>query len=52
MSAVFSGMALGYADEAAEVNELRSERAPLDEWAEFLGGGWGEESPPAGRAKL
>ena len=32
---VYCGMALGYADPAAPVNRLRSERAPLDEIARF-----------------
>jgi nitroreductase len=34
---IYCGMALGYADEAAPVNTLRSERAPLEEIAEFRG---------------
>ena len=33
---VYCGMALGYADPAAAVNSLRSERAPVDEIATFL----------------
>ena len=40
--AVFSGLAVGYADETAEVNTLRSERAGLEEWARFLGS-WDEQ---------
>lgn len=32
---VYCGMALGYADESAAVNRLRSERAPVDEFAQF-----------------
>lgn len=32
---IYCGMALGYADRAAPVNRLRSERAPLDEFATF-----------------
>jgi nitroreductase len=34
---IYCGMALGYADDTATVNTLRSERAPLDEIAEFRG---------------
>jgi nitroreductase len=34
---VYCGMALGYADDAAAVNSLRSERAPIDDFAQFLG---------------
>lgn len=34
---LFSGMALGYADEDAAVNQLRTERAPLDEVCTFHG---------------
>src|SRR5271170_3176854 len=34
---VYCGMALGYADEAAAVNSLRSERAPVEEFASFRG---------------
>jgi nitroreductase len=34
---IYSGMALGYADESAPVNTLRSDRAPLDEIASFRG---------------
>jgi nitroreductase len=34
---IYSGMALGYADETAPVNTLRSDRAPLDEIASFRG---------------
>jgi nitroreductase len=34
---IYCGMALGYADESAPVNSLRSDRAPLDEIAEFHG---------------
>ncbi len=34
---IYCGMALGYADESAPVNSLRSDRAPLDEIAEFYG---------------
>ncbi|NWG45600.1 MAG: nitroreductase [Alphaproteobacteria bacterium] len=33
---VFCGMALGYADTAAPVNRLHTERAPVDEFATFL----------------
>ncbi len=33
---LFCGMAIGYADAAAPINELRSERMPLDEWARFV----------------
>lgn len=34
---IYCGMALGYADETAPVNTLRSERAPVDEIASFRG---------------
>lgn len=34
---VYCGMALGHADESAPVNQLRSERAPVDEIAVFKG---------------
>ena len=33
---LFCGMSIGYADPAAPVNGLRSERMPLDEWARFI----------------
>ena len=33
---LFCGMAIGYRDESAIVNSLRSERRPLKEWAKFL----------------
>ncbi|HME39094.1 MAG TPA: nitroreductase [Steroidobacteraceae bacterium] len=34
---VYCGMALGYADETAAVNSLRSERAPVEDFASFRG---------------
>jgi nitroreductase len=34
---LFSGMALGYRDEAAAINQLRTDRAPLEEFAELRG---------------
>lgn len=34
---LFSGMSIGYRDPSHPVNELVSERAPLDEWARFIG---------------
>ena len=34
---LFSGMALGYRDEAAPVNNFRSQRAPFEEWGELKG---------------
>jgi nitroreductase len=34
---LFSGMALGHRDEAAPINRLRTERAPLAEIAAFRG---------------
>jgi len=34
---VYCGMALGYADQSAAVNSLRSERAPVEEFAQFRG---------------
>ena len=33
---LFCGMAIGYRDENAAVNSLKSERRPLKEWATFL----------------
>lgn len=33
---LFTGMSIGYADHDAAVNALRSDRAPLDEFARFL----------------
>lgn len=34
---LFSGMSIGYRDPSHPVNELVSDRAPLDEWARFRG---------------
>jgi nitroreductase len=34
---LFSGMALGYADEAEPINQWRTRRDPLDVWAELRG---------------
>ena len=34
---LYCGMALGYADEAAAINRWRTERAPLEDFARFLG---------------
>ena len=34
---IYSGMALGHADRGAPINRWRSPRAPLDEFASFLG---------------
>lgn len=34
---LFSGMSIGYRDPSHPVNELVSERAPLNEWARFIG---------------
>ncbi len=34
---VFCGVALGYADATAEINHLRTDRAPIDEFATFQG---------------
>jgi nitroreductase len=34
---VFSGMALGYRDEAHPINSLKTRRAPFDEWCEMRG---------------
>jgi nitroreductase len=34
---VYCGMALGYADRGANVNALRSERVPVEEFVRFLG---------------
>jgi hypothetical protein len=33
---LFCGMAIGYRDESAAVNTLKSQRRPLKEWAKFL----------------
>ena len=33
---LFCGMAIGYGDDAAAVNSLKSERRPFNEWAKFL----------------
>lgn len=33
---LFCGVAIGYADESAPVNRLRSERMPLDQWVTFV----------------
>jgi nitroreductase len=33
---LFCGMAIGFKDDTAEVNSLKSERRPLREWAKFL----------------
>ena len=33
---VFCGMAIGYKDTDATINQLRSERRPVDDWATFL----------------
>lgn len=38
---LFSGLAVGYADEAASVNNFRSERMALGDFASFLGDGAG-----------
>jgi nitroreductase len=34
---LFSGMALGYADESEPINSLRTRRDPFDVWAEMRG---------------
>jgi len=34
---LFAGMALGYRDESAPINRLRTDRAPLEEFAELRG---------------
>jgi len=33
---LFCGMALGYRDKNAKINELNSQRMPLEEWAKFV----------------
>ena len=33
---VFCGMAIGYKDTDATINQLRSERRPIDDWATFV----------------
>jgi nitroreductase len=35
--AIVCGIALGYEDESERVNQLRTERAPVEEWTNFLG---------------
>lgn len=34
---LFCGMGLGYMDETAPINRLRTDRAPMEEWASFSG---------------
>ncbi|HEY2755986.1 MAG TPA: nitroreductase family protein, partial [Pseudolabrys sp.] len=34
---IYSGMALGFADEAVPINSWRSPRAPLEDYATFMG---------------
>jgi nitroreductase len=34
---LFCGMAIGYGDQNAPINQLRTERAPLDEFVTFVG---------------
>jgi hypothetical protein len=36
---IYSGMALGYEDKAAPINQWRSPREPVDEWTSFSGFG-------------
>jgi len=33
---LFCGMCIGYKDDKAPINSLRSERRPIDDWAKFL----------------
>jgi len=33
---LFCGMAIGYQDESEKVNELRTSRRPVEDWAVFL----------------
>jgi len=33
---LFCGMCIGYKDDKAPINSLRSKRRPLDDWAKFL----------------
>jgi nitroreductase len=33
---LFCGMCIGYKDDKALINSLRSERRPIDSWAKFL----------------
>ena len=33
---LFCGMAIGYRDDSAIINSLKSERRPLNEWAKFI----------------
>ena len=33
---LFCGMSIGYEDKDAKVNQLRTERRPLEEWACFI----------------
>lgn len=44
---LFCGMALGYADERAAVNDLKTERVPVDEFAQFRGFSTADDKPDA-----
>jgi hypothetical protein len=33
---LFCGLAMGYKDKDAKVNQFRSERRPISEWATFI----------------
>ena len=35
-SILFCGMAIGYQDKDAPINQLRSERSPIESWAHFI----------------
>ena len=35
---LFCGMSIGYKDETAKINELRTERRPIEDWATFVKG--------------
>jgi len=35
-SMLFCGMAIGYGNHDAKVNQLRSTRSPIDDWATFF----------------
>ena len=35
---LFCGMSIGYKDKTAKINELRTERRPIEDWATFVKG--------------
>ena len=50
--AIWCGVALGYADTAAPVNSLQTERAPLKDFVTFRGGALEELQPRKPSSKL